>query len=98
MNGVAEPSFASKLRMTVEQPLDTLSQDDPNLPSLPYQAYENVPIHLVWTRKPVQLATGFDSTLATRPDPLQNTPLISKQSEEGVAAACSEHLDLKGTV
>ncbi|KAJ6563948.1 hypothetical protein B0H19DRAFT_1258476 [Mycena capillaripes] len=73
--------------MTVEQTLDTLLQDDPNLPSLPYQAYENVPIHIVWTRTPVQLATGFDSTLATRPDmnPLQNTPFVFKQSEKGAA-------------
>ncbi|KAJ7895751.1 hypothetical protein B0H13DRAFT_2338717 [Mycena leptocephala] len=68
-----------------EQTLDTLFQDDPNLPSLPYQSYENVPIHIVWTRTPVQLATGFDSTLATRPDvnPLRNTPFVSKQSEQG---------------
>ncbi|KAF7368279.1 hypothetical protein MVEN_00148900 [Mycena venus] len=73
--------------MTIEQTLDTLFQDDPNLPSLPYQAYENVPIHVVWTRTPVQLATGFDSTLATRPDvnPLRNTPFVSKHSEEGAA-------------
>ncbi|KAJ7306884.1 hypothetical protein DFH08DRAFT_1053777 [Mycena albidolilacea] len=73
--------------MTMEQTLDTLLQDDPNLPSLPYQAYENVPIHVVWTRTPVQLATGFDTTLATRIDmnPLRNTPFVSKQSEEGAA-------------
>jgi hypothetical protein len=71
----------------VEQTLDTLFQDDPNLPSLPYQAYENVPIRLVWTRTPVQLATGFDSTLATRPDvnPLLDTPFVSRQSKEGAA-------------
>jgi hypothetical protein len=70
--------------MTVEKTLDTLFQDDPNLPSLPYQAYEN---HTVWTRTPVQLATGFDSTLATRPDvnPLRNTPFVSEQSEQGAA-------------
>ncbi|KAJ7700956.1 hypothetical protein B0H16DRAFT_1735988 [Mycena metata] len=73
--------------MIVEQTLDTLFQDDPNLPSLPYQAYENVPIHVVWTRTPVQLATGFDSVLATRPDvnPLRNTPFVSKQSQQGAA-------------
>ncbi|KAJ7797132.1 hypothetical protein B0H13DRAFT_2392312 [Mycena leptocephala] len=94
--------------MTVEQTLDTLFQDDPNLPSLPYQSYDN-------------LATGFDSTLATRPDvnPLRNTPFVSKQSEQGAppyqfstyegntsfrctassqAATSYEHLELKGTV
>ncbi|KAJ7766236.1 hypothetical protein B0H16DRAFT_1717455 [Mycena metata] len=71
----------------VEETLDTLLQDDPNLPSLPYQAYENVPIHVGWTRMPVQLATGFDSMLATRPDvtPLRNTPFVSKQSQQGAA-------------
>ncbi|KAJ6526412.1 hypothetical protein B0H19DRAFT_1335705 [Mycena capillaripes] len=70
--------------MTVEQTLDTLLQDDPNLPSLPYQASENVPIHVVWTRTPVQLAIGFDSTLlASTPDlnPLKDTPFVSKESE-----------------
>ena len=74
--------------MTVEQTLDTLFKDDPNLPSLQYQAYEKVPIHVVWTRTPVQLATGFDSTLATRPDanPLRITSFFSRQSGEGAAA------------
>lgn len=34
--------------------------DDPNLPSLPYQARERVPIHLPWGRKVIALGTGFD--------------------------------------
>ncbi|KAJ7847167.1 hypothetical protein B0H13DRAFT_1907413 [Mycena leptocephala] len=95
--------------MTVDQTLDTLFQDDPNLPSLPYQAYENVPIHVVWTRTPVQLATGFDTMLATRPHSQSRVPhrissahtkaiRHSRSTASSQAATSYEHLDLKGTV
>ncbi|KDQ06258.1 hypothetical protein BOTBODRAFT_181784 [Botryobasidium botryosum FD-172 SS1] len=44
--------------------LDELFPEDPNLPSLAYQAHENVPIFIPWTHKSIALGTGLDSSNA----------------------------------
>ena len=49
--------------------LDRLIQEDPNLPSLAYQAHENVPIFLPWSSRFVALGTGLDSSVACSPQP-----------------------------
>ncbi|CAK5267425.1 unnamed protein product [Mycena citricolor] len=40
--------------------LDQLLPLDPNVPSVPYQAHENTPVYVPWTRKRVVLGTGLD--------------------------------------
>jgi hypothetical protein len=63
--------------------LDKLLQDDPNLPSLAYQAHENVPIRIPWSKKYISLGSGFDSTCAGtdqnpfRPSPFDDLPSSS---------------------
>jgi len=62
------PSNLTFLPMSVSPPqavdLDELFPEDPNLPSLAYQAHENVPIFIPWTHKSIALGTGLDSSNA----------------------------------
>jgi len=46
--------------------IDKLISTDPNLPSVAYQAHENVPICFPWARKPVVVGMGFDSEVASK--------------------------------
>lgn len=43
--------------------------DDPNLPSLSYQAEEHVPLYIPWSpQKPIAFGVGFDSSAAADSD------------------------------
>lgn len=46
--------------------LDKLFPEDPNLPSISYQAHEHSPICIPWTSRPVMLGAGFDSSVVPK--------------------------------
>jgi len=46
--------------------LDRLISEDPNLPSIAYQAHEQTPIRIPWASRAISLATGFDSDVASQ--------------------------------
>lgn len=63
--------------------LDKLIGQDPNLPSIAYQAHEHTPIYIPWSRRVISLGAGFDSSAvskshnngeAFRPSALASTP------------------------
>ncbi|KAJ7268392.1 hypothetical protein C8J57DRAFT_1067219 [Mycena rebaudengoi] len=51
---------------------DKLTPLDPNLPSVFYQAHEQVPIYIPWTRKSLSLGAGLDISSASRPGDVGN--------------------------
>lgn len=46
--------------------LDALMSQDPNLPSMAYQAYSQTPICVPWTNRPIALGVGFDSAAGAK--------------------------------
>lgn len=56
---------------------DSLFPDDPHFPSLAYQAHENVPIRIPWTKRTVSLGLGFDTTCTgIQQDPFRPSPFL----------------------
>ncbi|KAF7339040.1 hypothetical protein MVEN_01980200 [Mycena venus] len=51
--------------------LDKLTPLDPNLPSVSYQAHEQVPVYIPWTRKSLSLGAGLDIS-SSRPGDVGN--------------------------
>ncbi|KAJ7240180.1 hypothetical protein C8J57DRAFT_1245400 [Mycena rebaudengoi] len=51
---------------------DKLTPLDPNLPSVSYQAHEQVPVYIPWTRTFLSLGTGLDISSASRPGDVRN--------------------------
>lgn len=61
--------------MAAEDPLhvlDRAAQDDPNLPSIAYQARENAPIFIPWTRRSIALGAGLSTSIASNQQASEN--------------------------
>ncbi|KAF7346625.1 hypothetical protein MSAN_01800000 [Mycena sanguinolenta] len=54
---------------------DKLIPLDPDLPSLSYQAHEQVPVYIPWTRKSLALGTGIDISSGSSPGDVGNLTL-----------------------
>ncbi|KAK7435785.1 hypothetical protein VKT23_019483 [Stygiomarasmius scandens] len=96
------------------QTLDRIFPQDPNFSGIAYQAHENVPILIPWTRKVIVLGTGFESSVASdpndfalRPTALEKTtyrvePTEStssfRQNSSTKVASSYEHMDFKGSL
>jgi len=94
--------------------LDRIFPQDPNFSGIAYQAHENVPILIPWTRKVIVLGTGFESSIASdpndfalRPTALEKTtyrvePTEStssfRQNSSTKVASSYEHMDFKGSL
>ncbi|KIP02242.1 hypothetical protein PHLGIDRAFT_305076 [Phlebiopsis gigantea 11061_1 CR5-6] len=70
-----------------------LLDEDPNLPSLSYQAKEHVPLYIPWTqKKPIAFGTGLDSSAASR-DPAAIADVLRRSALPLLSSPLEYHFE-----